>query len=281
MKITNNYGLPEAVYNFISEDRYNPGDSDYSVTTLLNPPQLVQLQRRHWNELEEDAMSRVWSVFGTAVHNLFEDHTKEGTAEERLYVEIDGVKVGGQMDHVKDGVITDYKVTSVYKVMKDTPKEWIEQQNIYALLQAERGTPVHKLQICAILRDWSRTKALQDRSYPQAPIQIIQLPLWPLEETQHFLEERVALHLTNSLVKDEALLPCTEEEMWAQPTTYALMKPEGKRATKVCSSLEEAAANLSGDLTIVERPGKRTRCQDYCPVKNFCSQYKEYIGGKD
>ena len=80
MRITNKHNLPEAVFNFIAEDRYNPGSSDYSVTTIISPPQLVALRRRYHNHLEEDVMDRIWSVFGTAVHNLFEAHTKDGVA---------------------------------------------------------------------------------------------------------------------------------------------------------------------------------------------------------
>lgn len=287
MRITNNYNLPESVYNFISEDRYDPGSSDYSVTTLLNPPRLVQLQRRHWDELEEDCMDRIWSVFGTAVHNLFEDHTKGGVAEERLYVTIDGVRVGGQMDHVQDGVITDYKVTSTYKVMGDTPREWIEQQNIYAYLQERNGRPIHRLQICAILRDWSRTKAKQDRSYPQTPVQMIELPLWDMYDTAHFLRERVRVHKDAAKRSDSELPLCEGAEMWEQPTKYAVMKTGGKRAIRLFDS-ELAASDYIIDTYgyqdtnygIETRLGKRTRCEDFCPVKAFCSQYKEYADAK-
>lgn len=287
MRVTNNSNLPEAVFRFLAEDRYDPGSSEYSVTTLLNPPQLVQLQRRYWDELEEDAIDRVWSVFGTAVHNLFEDHTKDGVAEERLYAEIDGVRVGGQMDHVKDGVITDYKVTSVYKVMKgEPPREWVEQQNIYAYLQHVNGREIKKLQICAILRDWSRSKAKFDRTYPQAPLLIIDLPLWGLEFTEDFLRERVRTHTTAETLTDEELSynGCSDEEVWAQPTKYAVMERGKKRAFRVFDSPDECEAlivdnHASKNYYMEVRPGKRTRCEDFCSVKNYCQQYRRYLNG--
>jgi len=36
--------------------------------------------------------------------------------------------------------------------------------------------------------------------------------------------------------------------------------------------------NGMGSKHIIEhRPGKRVRCEDWCEVAPFCSQYKEYV----
>ena len=89
MKITNKSSLPEAVYKALSHSNYNSGSSDYSVTTLLRPPRMVQLERRHWDELEEDVLDRVWSLFGSAAHTILEQHgCDESLTEERLYIEV-------------------------------------------------------------------------------------------------------------------------------------------------------------------------------------------------
>ena len=151
MKITNKHGLPDAVYSALSKSNYNPGSSDYSVTTILKPPRIVQLERRHWDELEEDVIDRVWSLFGSAAHNILEGHgCEEAVTEKRLYANILDRKVGGQIDHYLDQCITDYKVTSVWTLIYGSRyKEWEEQQNIYAYIFAENGYKVDKLQIVA------------------------------------------------------------------------------------------------------------------------------------
>jgi hypothetical protein len=282
MKITNKHNLPDAVFNFLSANNYTPGDNDYSATTLLHPPQMVQLERRHWEELEEDAIDKVWSVFGSAVHNLLEHHASDDASiEQRLYVDVLGRTIGGQLDHYHDGIITDYKVTSTYTLGNaGRMKEWEEQQNIYAYLMRKNGSEVNTIQVCVFFRDWSKGKSLSGgKDYPKTPLMVIELPLWGERDQADFLSCRVFNHIMaeNS---PEALLPyCTPEDMWEEPTKYAVMKKGNKRATKLFLGKEEAEkdAERRGDKFIVEvRLGGRPRCEDYCNVKRFCQQYKEW-----
>jgi hypothetical protein len=281
MKITNKAKLPDAVFNFISKNNYTPGANDYSVTTLLRPPQMVQLERRHWDALEEDAIDRVWSVFGHAVHNLLEAHAGEDAeAEQRLYLSVLGRTIGGQVDHYEGETITDYKVTSAWTLVYGSRlHEWEEQLNMYAHIFRMNNKPVSRLQIVAILRDWDKNKARQDSNYPQAPLQVINLSVWSDEQCEEYIHDRVARHIINESFADDCLQPCIAEEMWEQPTKYAVMKTGRKSALRVFDTVEEAEALVETDprnLGIVIRHGKRTRCEDYCPVNRFCSQYKEY-----
>ena len=73
---------------------------------------------------------------------------------------LNGVKVSGQIDYFKDGVLTDYKVTSAWKLVDGVPLEWHDQLNAYALLLEENGITVKELQVVVLLRDWSPGKAL-------------------------------------------------------------------------------------------------------------------------
>ena len=72
MKLTNNFGMPETILNVIRRPQYSKGKANMSVTELLNSPRIVQLKRKHWDDLTEDAADMVWSIFGTAIHGVLE-----------------------------------------------------------------------------------------------------------------------------------------------------------------------------------------------------------------
>mgnify|MGYP003704311211 CR=1 FL=1 len=86
MKLTNKFNLPETIINVIKRPRYDKGDSQISATEILNSPRIVQLKRKHWDELEQDASEMVWSLFGSAVHEIMQ-HGKSDhhIVEERLH----------------------------------------------------------------------------------------------------------------------------------------------------------------------------------------------------
>ena len=45
MRLTNEYGAPDVFINVIEADPYDMGDADFSVTGLLQPPQLTRLRK--------------------------------------------------------------------------------------------------------------------------------------------------------------------------------------------------------------------------------------------
>ena len=55
MKITNNHNLPESVLNALHRPTYSKGNAHISCTELLNSPRIVQLKRKHWDDVEQDA----------------------------------------------------------------------------------------------------------------------------------------------------------------------------------------------------------------------------------
>ena len=123
-KFTNKHGLPEPLVRALTSNKYSRGDARMSITSLLGSPRIHALKEKHHADIEEDVMDRLWSVFGTTVHNMLEEGSAgldDYIAEERIFTEIDGWKISGGIDvqHMKDGSvgIRDWKVTSAYAVM--------------------------------------------------------------------------------------------------------------------------------------------------------------------
>jgi hypothetical protein len=52
------------------------------------------------------------------------------------------------------------------------------------------------------------------------------------------------------------------------------MKPDAKRASKVCGSLAEAEAEKKPGQIIQVRKGERTFCDMFCGFKHVCQQFK-------
>ena len=114
MKLTNKRNLPETIVNVLKRPQYSKGKANLSVTELINSPRIVQLKRLHWDQLEEDASSMVWSLFGSAVHNILQHGKDEHhIVEQRLFADIEGWTISGAIDLQiveEDGVvISDYK----------------------------------------------------------------------------------------------------------------------------------------------------------------------------
>lgn len=276
MKVTNRAELPQAIVDAVLNDAYSKGDANISVTGLLKPPRLVALEDQHENEIVEDASDRIWSLLGQAVHTILERANRKAIAERRLSIEIEGWKVSGGMDvYEEGGILLDYKTTSVWKLVKGDLIEWEKQLNLYAVILRSQGHKVEKLQVIAILRDWSKMEADRDPLYPQAQVVNINIPLWDPDKAYKFMRERVILHQQAKL----SLPECTPEDRWARPDVWAVMKVGRKTAVKLYSNENEAKAHVGFDkaLSVVHRPGMSVRCKAYCSVSKFCSQYQKEL----
>jgi hypothetical protein len=291
MNLTNKHNLPQTFVNVIQRPTYSKGSSEISVTEILSPPQIVQLRRQYSDLIEVDAADQVWSLFGSAVHNILQ-HGKDDNhvVEERLFTQFNNWSISGQIDlqeYQSDGsvVISDYKVTSAWAVQQEKT-EWIDQLNIYAwLVERVKSVPVTGLKIVGIVRDWSRREAANKETYPQAPVVVIDIPLWVGLVRENYIRDRLNMHNEANFSAVSGEMPaCTPEEMWEKPTTYAVMREFGKRAKKVFLFKQEAEAYLAeqkGTHFIETREGGRTRCESFCQVAPFCEQYKTYLMEND
>lgn len=252
MKVSNRFNFPQPLLKLLDRQKYSRGKSDISVTELISPPQIAVLKRVHGHKVQEDISDRFWSIMGTNIHKILEDAADDQhLTEERLFMEVDGWVVSGQIDlQLHDNTsatISDWKFTSVYNVMYPK-KEWETQLNLYAgLVEHIKGIPVDKAQVVALLRDWKKSDATRGSDskppYPQAPVCMVEADLWPQADRMAFLRERVALHQSAVRSYDWGgeLPECTDEDRWRRPT--------GRRA------------------------GVPIRCEEnYCGVAEFCGQ---------
>ena len=291
MIITNKYNLPQTFVNIMRRPTYTKGKANLSATELINSPRIVQLRKLHEDKIETDVTEMVWSIFGTAIHGVLE-HGKDDNhlVEERLHTEIDGWKISGAIDLQivnEDGSITinDYKTCAAWSVMNEKI-DWEYQLYIYAwLVERVKKKPISKLEIVAIIRDWNRRDVVSKAGYPDAPIKVVPIQLWPFEHREKFVQNQITLH-SNALFELETgdeLPHCTPDQMWEKPTTYAVKKIGGIKARNVCATQEEAAGKIAEygkDYEIEVRQGERTRCANFCSVRDFCSQWKEYEAQK-
>ena len=294
MKFTNKFNLPQTFVNVIHRPTYSKGKAHISATEIINSPRIVQLKKKHWDDIEQDASEMVWSLFGSAVHNILEHgKDKNHIVEERLHLEYEGWHISGAIDLQElepNGTMTvsDYKVTGAWAVMNEKD-DWHRQLNIYGwLVEKVKNVPVGKLQIIAIIRDWSARDAASKEGYPQSPVATIDIPLWTFEEREAFITKRIYDHGTAlfEMETDGEMPDCTPEEMWEKKTSYALKKDGNVRAKSVHETLEEAETALAKSeetakknekFAIEVRQGERTRCRSYCQVSPFCTQYQNYL----
>lgn len=280
MKLTNKLNLPQAIQDAVGNDGYSRGNANISVTGLLRPPRLAVLEDKHENEIVEDVSDRIWSLMGQSIHTILERANRTAIAERRLSIEIEGWTVSGGMDvYEEHGILLDYKVTSVWKVLKGDLDEWEKQLNMYAVILSYHKHKVEMLQVVAILRDWSKREAERDPSYPQAQIVNINIPLWDPMKAFNFMRDRVILHQQARFKLPE----CTPQDRWAQPDVYAVMKQGRKTAVKLYSNENEARVHVGFDknLSVVHRPGLSVRCKSYCSVSRFCEQYQAEVASKN
>jgi len=285
MIYTNKYGLCSELYEAIvnRQKRYDKGEADFSATELIDPPRIVQLTRRHYDEIEVDITSLLESWKGHLVHDALE----RPQTSNRLYCKIGASVICGAYDYYLDGVLKDYKTVSVWGTIVGNPqKKWREQLGVYQYLLQYHRLPVDKMVIEAIFKDWSETDLKrQGHSYPAKPVMSYSLAPYESQEVFDLIHSRVGIHERAMMMMDNELPECTLDEMWAKPTTFAVVKEGQTRAQRVFADIEEAESFAKGRsdfsmLSIDVRMGERTRCEKYCDVKPFCSQYKEYSNAR-
>ena len=285
-RITNILGLPQPLVAAVANDPYDKGIADISVTSLIGPARIRQLRMRHADEITEDVSERLFALMGSVAHDILERADTEAWTEERLFITRHGWVISGKFDRcvLHAETLQDYKVTATYSINDGPKDEWVAQANIYRLMLHEHGHKVNRLQTVAILRDWQKSKAKKQDSYPQVPAVVLDMPVWSLEQTEAFITERLIAH-----GKAQTELPdCTPEERWESPPLYRLMKAGNVRPTSTHESEADASAALDAAIQkakpgieyyVETVPATPKRCADYCPVAPWCDQWKRLQPG--
>jgi len=284
MSIITNYNkIPDPIYRAIKKGWYSGSEANHfaSVTGLLKPAKIFVLEQRHADSITEEASDLIWSLMGSAMHAVLEKSECENSInEERLYATINERVISGAVDLYENKIISDYKFTSVWTfIFKSRLKEWTQQLNIYGYLYRKTGFPVDKLQIIAIFRDWSKSKAKIERDYPKQ-IEVIKIPLWNDEKVEEFISRRISNIEEALQLPDDLIQACNPEERW-QTLRWAAMKEGGQRATKVFDQKSEAEEFITNsgrnDLFVEVRESEPTRCLEYCRCNNYCNYFQELI----
>lgn len=286
MKVTNKHNVPETLMTLATREYYSKGASQYSVTELMSPPRIRRLREKYDEKITQDVSDMLWQLLGSALHVVMERGITEGyIMEERLFVTVDDVTISGQIDLQKETPngyeIIDYKFTSAWAVMQDKV-EWEQQLNVYKwLVEKTTHRKVSKLQICALIRDFSRHE--RKEGYPSAPVHMVDVEMWDNERTQKYVEERLSMHRDAKMHADfgEELQPCSDEERWQRETVYAVKREGRKTAIKLFKTIEEATELAEKEKGYVEtRKGEAIRCTgNYCGVAEWCSQYQRELAG--
>ena len=295
--ITNRLNLPQPFVDAATSD-YKPTEGRYSVTRVLGSPCEAVLLRRHGEEIDGDVADYVWKIFGSAVHKILEESQETDTQIKENYLKIPvleakGIKyeLSGKFDLYDDSnaTVTDYKTAPLWKIKFANFEDWRMQTLLYCWMLRQIGFDAKGGEIVALIKDFNKRDALKDPEYPQHPVYKIG---WDFSEEEigeagKFIRQWFEQVVIAETLPDEQLTPCTEEQRWAKPEKWAVIKKGVKRATRVLDSQEEAnelAGNLSAKYKrpyIVEhRPSEDTKCEGYCDVRRWCPYYQAKVNAE-
>jgi len=250
MKIIND-GLPEPIFNFLKTNFYDLKfkPDTLSATTLLKPVQEILLTQRHYDEIEIPASERLWSVWGSAIHEIldkaYNGHDVE--KEERLSTTIGNWVISGKFDLIVDGILHDYKSTSAWTIVYGSrTEEWIKQLSIYRYLYLQQKNKLlsPEAKIITMLRDWA-SRDVGKKGYPATNILEIPIKLLGIDEIKQFIKNKLKLIDKFINVPDSELPACSDADRWWNEKQKVYIKCERK----------------------------------YCVCHGFCSQYQKVKGG--
>ena len=114
-------------------------------------------------------------------------------------------------------------------------------------------------------------EAKRDSSYPQSQVARKKVNLWPVEKTQAFIRGKITAYQDAK----QTLPECTKENRWARPDVWAVMKEGRKSAVRLYDNEGSARSHAASDkaFSVTYRPGESIRCEYYCLVSKFCTQY--------
>lgn len=237
MKLTNKYGYPQALERAIMADPYNRGDSEFSATSLLKPARISALEALHKDELTADIDERMFILYGQIVHVILE---RSGLALGKAVVE---KRFFGTIDDVKISAQIDTLSLDADGTLTDFKFTSVFGFKPYAPIKEEY---VQQLNI--------QLELLRQNGLDAKKLQICGLLRdWrPGEAKKGNYPNKVA-------------------------TINIPIWPRDKTIKYISGRIKEhrAAVNVLPDCSATDHWGWK-RCQDYCQVAKFCTQYQNY-----
>lgn len=173
-------------------------------------------------------------------------------------------------------VIKDWKTAKVAEMKFGVKVEREQQLNVYKVLLELAGYNVIGLQDIFILRDWSKVQAAKQPTsvptltgtpmvsdYPDSQVVVHDVRMWSHEEAGKYIMGRLAVHQQAqaaynkalryertgigdgtefSLMPQDVLPECDDEERWARPASFAAIKHGAKVASRLFDTEAEAEA---------------------------------------
>lgn len=316
MKITNNNDVSLAMAVWLAFDEYDyVNEKNYiSVTTLMKPLRQIILPPRiqAGQYTPPDVMDLVARAEGTAMHAAIERAWTMGhqrslellgypkTMIERvminpnpaqlaecedaipIYLEqralrpLDDYVIGGKFDMVAEGIVQDYKKTTVYTWIQGTRTEEHQLQgSLYRWLNPDKITEDF-VRINYNFYDWQKMMVKSTPGYPQHRLMHKDIILMTKRDTEQWASSKLALIKKYWNAPEKDIPYCTDEELWRSEPTHKYyadpMKING-RSTKNFDTVREANQFRAekGKGLVISVPGSAKRC-GYCNAFPICSQ---------
>lgn len=310
--------IPLAVAVFLATDNYDYDPGTISATALLKPTrQLVLSKRVDPTQAMTDISSLISARMGTAIHDGIERAWNNTPAialkalgypervanavvvnptpeqlevpgaipvymERRTQKEFMGFKISGKFDFVGEGMVQDFKSTSVYTYLNQTNTEkYILQGSIYRWLNPEIITK-DVMMIHFIFTDWSKVEATRNPKYPQCRVVSQKLKLLSIQDTERYIRGKLQQFVQYRHTEEHLIPLCNDDDLWRKPAAYKYYKDPTKtegRSTRTFDNRNDAYLHMANNNhvgIVIEVKGQVVACR-YCPAFAVCTQKDTYI----
>ena len=290
-----------------------------SVTSLIRPTKQQILQRRvDYSKETTDVSDLIASRIGHAFHDSIERAWTTGDwrkalqtigypnhiidririnpdpdklsstdipiyLEQRRYREHQGLVITGQMDFIINGAYRDFKSTSTFAYTSGSKdKDYILQGSLYRWIAPDLITN-DVMRIDFIFTDWASYRVKSNPNYPQKRIVHKEFKLMSLDETETWVNNKIADIKVNATLPQFSMVDCTDKELWRSADTYKYYSDPkthktGGRCTKRFTDEGDAILHKNNKMKgiVVKDPGEVKACT-YCPAFTICEQRKRYF----
>lgn len=318
-QVTNNSNITLALAVWLLHTEYDhvSGDDYISATKLMRPLRQIILPSRLSSTETTDVEDYISRALGNSLHDSIEkawlnghkrslsllgypDHiidrvrinpTPQELAatpnaipvylEQRSIRQFGKYRIGGKFDMVAEGIVHDNKSTSAYTwLYGGRDEEHQLQGSIYRWLNPDKITEDF-IRINYIFTDWKRADARSNPAYPQSRVQVKDIPLLSIAETEAWIATKIMLIERYKDSLESEIPECTDAELWRSAPQFKYYSDPTKttgRSTKNFETLIDAnsfMASKGGKGVVLTVPSEPKRC-GYCEAFNACTQKDKF-----